>query len=417
MSRRQNHRSKRHAFSVVTGFRGLHIERGPLAQMAVRVAWLRTVLAAAATVLGLTLPGRLDRFSYAILTGAVALPYSLVALAATRRSAVHAVSPVTLAGDCLIVFVAQWGFPELRATGAVAYMLLVAIYTPIAGLTGGLVVAGLGIAFSVAAHMLNPDSAFHLLALGLFAVLMFGLVVVIASATGEAREQIRRRVSVVSHEIRGPMTSIAGFAGTLVDRWAVIPEADRREFIERIRRNAVSIKNIIEMLLESSEIERGRVRVRAEEFDLAEHVHELCESCSPILGERTVEIAIATGVVVRADPFLLDRVLMNLVLNAHGYSPTGTALRLVADRRDAEVVVSVMDRGAGIPVGVEERIFESFWRPGDQSHSGTGIGLGLVRDLLACMGGRVWVEARPGGGSAFVFTLPLASATTLRPAG
>lgn len=61
--------------------------------------------------------------------------------------------------------------------------------------------------------------------------------------------------------------------------------------------------------------------------------------------------------------------------------------------------------------------FESFWRPGDQSRAGTGIGLGLVRDLLAGMGGRVWVGSRLGGGSAFVFTVPLAVSKHLRSAG
>lgn len=385
--------------------------------MAANVAWARAAVAAAATILGLLLPGVQDRVSFAILTGAVALPYTMITLIAMRRVVTFAVSPVTLVIDCLFVFAIQWVFPELRGAGMVAYMLLAAIYTPLSGHGGGFVIAGLGVAFTTTAQILNPSPMLHPFAIGLFGVAMPGMIIVVAAATSEAREQIQRRVSVVSHELRGPMTSIAGFAGTLMEQWTAISDTNRREIIDRIRRNAVSINNIVEMLLESSEIERGRVRVRPEEFDLGAHIHEMCASCSPLLGGRRVDLEIPPRIVVRADPFLLERVMMNLVLNAHGYSPPGTALRVVAQRRGDEAVVSVMDRGAGIPAGAEERIFESFWRPADQSRAGTGIGLGLVRDLLAGMGGRVWVEGRPGGGSAFAFTVPLAVSKHLRSAG
>lgn len=419
MDRRVHHhpRRVRTLLAALVCFRGLRTDHGPLARMVRAVAWARVALAAAATVFGLIVPGGHDRVALTILTGGVALPYAIVILIATRRRVGYGVSPLTIAGDGLIVFAMQIGFPGLRATGLVFFMLLVAIYTPLAGMAGGLAVAAFGAVATVVAHVLNPSDLLPALAVGLAFMAFPALAVVIAAVTKDVREQMRRRVSVVSHEMRSAMTSIAGFAGTLADRWEALTDFERREYVTRIQRNAVSVNNIVAMLLESSEIERGRVRVRPERFDLAEFVFELCDSCRPLLGERHVDLDLPPGIVVDTDPLLLERIMMNLVLNAHGYSPPETALGVSAKFRDGELTVTVMDRGAGIPAGTEQRIFESFWRPADQSRSGTGIGLGLARDLLASMGGRIWVDARPGGGSAFSFTLPHAAGKNLRSVG
>jgi two-component system sensor histidine kinase VicK len=110
-----------------------------------------------------------------------------------------------------------------------------------------------------------------------------------------------------------------------------------------------------------------------------------------------------------ADRAKLAQVVFNLVDNAVKFSPRGATITIAARRRADTVEVRVTDEGVGIPRGDLQRIFAKFYRaetPPVSGVSGTGLGLFLVRGLLSAMGGRVWVDSKPGQGSSFVFVLP-----------
>jgi two-component system, OmpR family, sensor histidine kinase KdpD len=107
------------------------------------------------------------------------------------------------------------------------------------------------------------------------------------------------------------------------------------------------------------------------------------------------------------DGTLVEQVLVNLLENALKYSAPGTAVEVSAEGRPAEVVLSVADRGPGVPAGEEEAIFEKFYRArAPREADGVGLGLAICRSIVAAHGGRTWAEARPGGGAVFRVALP-----------
>jgi two-component system sensor histidine kinase KdpD len=110
---------------------------------------------------------------------------------------------------------------------------------------------------------------------------------------------------------------------------------------------------------------------------------------------------------VPVDEILLEQVFVNLLENAARHTPPGTAVEIGAVAQPGEVVVSVADRGPGIPAGEEERVFEKFHRLGSSPGRGVGLGLTICRGIVMAHGGRIWAEARPGGGALFRFTIPI----------
>ena len=112
---------------------------------------------------------------------------------------------------------------------------------------------------------------------------------------------------------------------------------------------------------------------------------------------------------VNADPTNFQHVLENLLSNAVKYSPPGSPIDLVMERREDELVISVLDRGKGITNEEATRIFEPFYRSKRTSHvtAGAGVGLAVCRRLAEAQGGRIWAQPREGGGSAFSIALPV----------
>jgi two-component system sensor histidine kinase KdpD len=111
---------------------------------------------------------------------------------------------------------------------------------------------------------------------------------------------------------------------------------------------------------------------------------------------------------VPLDAVLIEQVLVNLLENAVKYTPSGTPIEISAVAESNVVRVEVADRGPGLPVGEELRVFDKFYRaPETVARSGIGLGLTICRGIITAHGGRIWAENRPGGGAAFRFTLPL----------
>jgi len=108
------------------------------------------------------------------------------------------------------------------------------------------------------------------------------------------------------------------------------------------------------------------------------------------------------------DSILIEQVLINLLENALKYTPDGTTIEISARAVDGAIEVSVSDRGPGVPPADAEKVFEKFYRAGaGEGRGGVGLGLTICRGVITAHGGRLWVDARPGGGAAFRFTIPL----------
>ncbi|MGH7732085.1 MAG: HAMP domain-containing sensor histidine kinase [Candidatus Eiseniibacteriota bacterium] len=226
----------------------------------------------------------------------------------------------------------------------------------------------------------------------------------------ERLNQVRQDfVANVSHELKTPLTSVRGYAETLLD--GGLDDADNREsFVRIIRDQAARLQSLVDDLLSLADLERPDVRLRREAFDLRAAVERQVAALGARAAQAGLTIALEPGpsAPVVADRLRIDQVVANLLDNAIKYTDRG-GVRVRLGREGGRIWCEVEDTGAGIPAADVTRIFERFYRV-DKARSrekgGTGLGLAIVRHILALHGGRVSVTSVVGRGSTFRFELP-----------
>jgi two-component system, OmpR family, phosphate regulon sensor histidine kinase PhoR len=242
-----------------------------------------------------------------------------------------------------------------------------------------------------------------------------GAIVVLHDVTRiEAAEKSRRDfIANVSHELRTPLTSIQGYVETLVEDTRANPETTR-EFLGIIHKNASRMNRLTEDLLALASVESPDYKLAAQPIKACALVQDAIESLGGIVVDSDVEMgsAGAPEVAVMADPDAMNQVFGNLIENAVKYGKSGKRILVGGRLMENEVEFFVQDFGPGIASEHIERIFERFYRV-DKARSresgGTGLGLAIVKHIVEAHGGRIWAESELGSGSAFHFTLPLAS--------
>jgi len=224
-------------------------------------------------------------------------------------------------------------------------------------------------------------------------------------------ERVRRDfVANASHELKTPLTSIRGFAETLVDDDP--PEAVRREFLSKIRSNTLRLQRLVDDLLDLSRLESGGWSARVEPVPVAAVVSEAWDLVNEE-GADAVAFAIEGEAAALADRGGLVQVFRNLLENAVRHVPDGGRVRVTIDSEVSHgiVVIAVTDNGEGIPGHSLPRIFERFYRADSaraRDSGGTGLGLAIVKHLVLAMGGDVRAESRLGAGTTIRVTLPVA---------
>ena len=214
-------------------------------------------------------------------------------------------------------------------------------------------------------------------------------------------------VSTVSMELRAPLTSIYGFAQTLLREDVAFGEAERRTFLEYIARESERLTTIVDALLNVARLDTGDLTVSLERTDVAAVAREAVAGALPIANGHRLVVEVAGGdVAAHADPDKLRQVLDQLISNAVKYSPGGATVTVSVTQREAVVELAVADEGVGIPASERERIFSKFYKAGEAQ--GTGLGLFIAQGLVREMGGRMWVDSEEGRGSRFAFELPVA---------
>ncbi|MBE3560332.1 MAG: hypothetical protein IMW89_14070, partial [Ktedonobacteraceae bacterium] len=220
-------------------------------------------------------------------------------------------------------------------------------------------------------------------------------------------------LSSVSHDLRTPLSSIKAAASSLLQNDVQWTEEERRSFAMTIEREANRLNRLVGNLLDMSRIEGGALKPEKEWYPLDELIHDVLERMQSQIQGRTVRTMIPEDLPpVKLDYLQMDQVMTNLVENALRYTPAGSPVDITVAVIDRQVLVSVADRGPGIPPGDLERIFDKFYRVmgtknRGTSTMGTGLGLAVCRGLVEAHGGHIWAENRPQGGAVFKFTLPL----------
>jgi two-component system sensor histidine kinase KdpD len=215
----------------------------------------------------------------------------------------------------------------------------------------------------------------------------------------------------VSHDLRTPLATIRALAGTLIDPEVPLNPGEARASAASIDAEADRLNRLVGNLLDLSRIEGGALRVADEAIDLEDAVMRVVAPPEGTPTIRTAEVGVPAETVVRADPILLEQVLVNLLDNARRHGGPDVRIRVTATApADGRVGITVDDSGPGVPDAALPQLFDKFYRsetrrPGG---SGTGIGLAVVRGFVEAMGGTVSARRGELGGLAIHVTLPAA---------
>ena len=229
-------------------------------------------------------------------------------------------------------------------------------------------------------------------------------------------DQLRAALlNAVSHDLRTPLATIIASAGSLRQQDVAWTEDDRLAFAQAIEEEATHLNHLVGNLLDLSRIDGGSLRPQLCWQDLEAVIDDVVDRLRPVTNQHQLHVDVADDLPpVWLDPVEIGQVVYNLVENATKYAPPRTDIDLAACTDSGTVVVSVADRGPGIPEASLAHLFDPFYRVADgrPRSAGLGLGLAIVKGLVEAHGGRVWVEHRAGGGSRFAFTLPLKEAPT-----
>ena len=231
-----------------------------------------------------------------------------------------------------------------------------------------------------------------------------------------ANEAKSRFISMVTHELRVPLTSIKGYTD-LIAKGLAGPVSDQQmQFLEVVSRNLGRMSTLIQDLSDLNRIESGRMKFKLEEFDLRETVEDVTDSLQERFDSRHQNLKIEMPpepLFVYADRMRTGQVLTNLVSNANKYTPDRGRIIVRVNEDAGKAAVAVMDNGLGISEEDQERLFSQFFRSEDadvREQVGWGLGLSIVKMLVEAQGGEISVESALRRGSKFAFTLPIAPA-------
>lgn len=219
-------------------------------------------------------------------------------------------------------------------------------------------------------------------------------------------------LSGVAHDLRNPLSALRVGVQGLVRRAAAEPEGPPGRTVALLERQIDRLTRMVDDLLDAARIEAGQLQLHIEELDLRRPAREIVDLYAPTSPTHQVTVeAPERPVLIRGDVLRLEQVISNLVSNALKYSPGGGPVRVRVEAAEGEALLSVQDRGIGIPPGDLPEIFVPFRRhtAAREVAPGAGLGLSVVRRIVAAHGGRIEVDSAPHAGSTFLVRLPLSA--------
>jgi len=223
----------------------------------------------------------------------------------------------------------------------------------------------------------------------------------------------------ISHEFQTPLSTLNASIELLMDEAETYSLAEVRELLRPAHMSLLGLQNLINNLLQSGRIEAGRFLIRRDPTDLRRVIDDALRLVQPLLDRRQQPLALVGPFAsdaeqewpeIQADAARLTQVVVNLLVNASKYSPTGSAIEVWIELSETQLRLAVADRGPGIPPDERLNLFRRFVRLDSQAGEQYGVGLGLhvVKTTIEAHGGQIGIDDRPGGGSIFWCELPLA---------
>jgi PAS domain S-box-containing protein len=226
----------------------------------------------------------------------------------------------------------------------------------------------------------------------------------------ERAERLREFLTVASHELRQPITILSGYTATLSRYRGQLPEDSVGEIFSSMDAAADRLTRIVDELMDVSRIEKQEVVLQKVRADLEQLVKRSIRAMRSRGAGNEFNVTVSPEVTqVEVDPEKFVQLLTILVENAVNFSPATSPIDISARSEGSSLVVSVSDRGPGVPEGDREKVFERFYQVDDVLHHskpGVGLGLYIAREIVAGHGGSIECLPRDGGGAVFLFTIP-----------
>lgn len=214
--------------------------------------------------------------------------------------------------------------------------------------------------------------------------------------------------SSVTHDLRTPLASITAAATSLEDTDTQFTPEDRRDLLETIRQEAERLNRLVGNLMDLARMRAGVLTPAKAPAAVDEVIEGVLARLQSHLAGREITLKVRGDLPeIPMDVVQIDQVFTNLIENALKFSPAGSDIAVSAARWQSSIEVRISDRGRGIPAEERVRVLEPFVRGDGDPNNGTGLGLSIAHAIVQAHGGRMWIDATPGGGTTLVFTLPV----------
>lgn len=226
------------------------------------------------------------------------------------------------------------------------------------------------------------------------------------------QERLRSNLlRAVSHDLRTPLTGICGNAGVLMEKSGVLSEENKQEIYRSVYDDAMWLVNLTENLLSITRIENGTLALRMEAELVEDVIYEALRHLGRNAKEHKISVELQDDLLMaQMDVRLIVQVIINIVNNALKYTPTGSEVKICAEKKGNQAQISISDNGPGIPKESKEHLFDMFYTVStgkSDNHRGLGLGLSLCKSIVLAHGGEITVTDHVPHGAVFSFTLPL----------
>lgn len=239
------------------------------------------------------------------------------------------------------------------------------------------------------------------------------LAITIFSDITETYEEKQRKdefISMASHELKTPVTSLKGFTQVLQRRLLKQGDEQALHYLNRMDAQLSRLTKLVGDLLDVSRMQAGKLTFDIEQFELDALVQETVENVQATTSTHEIVVEGRTGGCILGDQDRLGQVFINLLTNAVKYSPQANKVTVHLSRMEHQAIMNVQDFGIGIDASHHQKIFERFYQvtdPEERTYPGLGMGLYISNEIVERHHGRMWVESRKGQGSTFSVALPL----------
>lgn len=217
--------------------------------------------------------------------------------------------------------------------------------------------------------------------------------------------------SMITHELKTPLTPIRGYCEILKDETFGVLNDDQKDFVNTIEQNATRLERLIGDVLDVQKLDMGKMTYNKKNLDMDEFLNNVEKNISPLLKEKEIQFSVPNNVKISilTDKFRLQEIFENLIRNSIDFVPFRGKISIDIQNNEKMIVFSVRDNGVGIQKEKQSNIFKKFFQ-GDTSqtrkHGGTGLGLVVCKGLIEGLGGKIWFDSQEGVGTTFYFSIP-----------